>query len=393
MKFSDMAIMWLLLGVGIAFIRTKDWSIYMTPYVLIVIGIFFLIAIQAALASINYQQPLIDGLIITRTYWCYIAFLVILYLLDDSRKLHQFLDLLTWVAFILIGLSVINYINPVVFHHDWAEGQGIRSGIVRAYIPGMDLLTLSTLWQFSKWSEEPREKGISSLKTVVLYAAHIFRQSRGRLLSLTIVIMGLLLFRRQYKILFITGFFSIAGYLLVENAMEENLLESVFVSSVESISESSGTWGSRLDFMSTDIEHFKKNVWFGDGVGALRLDEEAKYKTLQEIELQDVAAKADLGYTRWLKSFGILGALWLVALYYFFINGIMRTSRSANPRHRVLVLFVLGYFSFIVISAITLNQFMLQPRIFLISLCAAILIRVAYEQRREKSGLPDIPGG
>lgn len=378
-KPGDIGLILLLLGIGIMALKTKNLNVLATHYTTIVAALFFLIAIEVGWTSIQYGQSLIDGVIITRDYWYYLSFILILYLLDSLESVEKFLEVITWMAFILILLSIINYINPVIFHHKWAEGHGIRAGVKRAFIPGMDLLTISTIWQFCKWIETPGHQRLSGIKAALLFAAHVFRQSRGRLISVTMILMGLLLYKRQYKLLFAALIISTLGYTVVERTMKENIVGNVLTSSIENVSDSSGSWGYRVRSMSMDIDHFLNNLWIGSGIAALRPEEGKRFQSREEERLEELSAKADLGYSRWIKSFGMAGIFWLMALYYFLASRSIRAERSVHGHFKPVAMLAASYFCYVAVSAITLNHFMLPPRIFMISLCAAILIRLEKE--------------
>ena len=97
-----------------------------------------------------YQQPIIDGLIAARKQYYYLSFFLFAVLLSDRDRIRTTLDLLSLLALALFFLGLVNYFVHPIFNHKWAEGQGIRGGIVRGYIPGMQIIVLACIWQAYK---------------------------------------------------------------------------------------------------------------------------------------------------------------------------------------------------------------------------------------------------
>ncbi len=385
---ADVGILLVMIGVAIIFIRTKNLQIVANMYTILLMLLFLLVAIQASLASFNYGQSIINGLIGLRDYTYYLSFFLFLFLLDDTNKIRKFLDLLSYCALILIVLSIINYaISNPLFYNQWAGGHGVRSGITRAFIPAMDILTVSLLWQYSKWIEKSKDGRYAGLLTGVIYSAHVFRQSRGRLLSVTAVMVGILILKARVKMLLFVIFIGLIAIVVINTYMEENILLSAFTSSAEDVAEGSGTWEPREIMLEQDLETFFKYPWFGGGTASLRQEPGTAFDTA---EFESLAAVDDLGYTRWLKSFGLAGVFWLLALCYFFFTRVRRADRLVQSKDRDIVLLVSSYFAYVLISFITLNHFMLSARFLIVVLCAAILIRINWDGTNKQSTIPAI---
>jgi hypothetical protein len=385
---SDVGILLVVIGVAIIFIRTKNLQIVANMYTILLMLLFLLVATQASLASFNYGQSIINGLIGLRDFTYYLSFFLFLFLLDDTNKIRKFLDLLSFCALILVVISIINYASPnTLFYHKWGEGHGVRSGITRGFIPAMDILTISLLWQYSKWIEKSKDGRYAGLLTLVIYSAHVFRQSRGRLLSATAVMVGILILKARVKTLLFAISTGLIAIVVIDIYMEENILLSAFTTSVEDVTEVSGSWEARDRMLKEDIEHFFEHPWFGGGTASLRQTPNSAFDTG---EFASLAAADDLGYSRWLKSFGLAGVFWLLALCYFFFTRVRRADRLVQSKDRDIVLLVSSYFAYVLMSFITLNHFMLSARVLIVVLCAAILIRINWDGTNKQSTIPAI---
>ena len=386
LKLGDLALGLLLPGVLLLIYKEQERSILFNLFTWLVVILFFFIALQAGMASLNYNQSIPSGLVTSRKYWFYLSFVLFVFLLDDSKKAGKFLDMLSWIAIGLFVLAIINYFYPVVFHHKWAEGHNVRAGMKRAFIPGMDVLTVAAIWQFTKWIEYYGSRVRSGWATAIIYAAHVFRQSRGRLLSLTLVIIGMLIFKRRYKESFIAALVALIGFAVLQYTMPENILEYAFESTAEDLTEGTGTWGGRMVDLERDLDYFLENIYFGDGLAVLRLSEGGGYSQKEIDAMKELAGTDDLGYSRWLRNFGVIGMFWLAALFYFFISRIIRANKLLRKEEdRVMVVFVYSYCGFMAISLITLNHLMLPPRILLLCFCAAMLVRINWNAMKERS--------
>jgi hypothetical protein len=382
LRVGDVGLGLILPGVLLVLYRARDRTILLNQFTVLIIILMFMVAVQIAMASMNYGQPLLAGFVPTRLYFYYFSFVLFVFLLDDVNRLSKFMDLLSWVSCVVIILSLVNYSVTVIFYHPWAEGHNVRSGIVRAYIPAMDMLTLAGIWRFAKWIELPGAQTSSGLIAAFIYAAHVWRQSRGRLISLTLILLGLMVYKKKWKALAAASVAILIGYLTLQQTMEENILENAFESSAENLMDSTGTWAYRKQAMQSDLNIFLDNIWLGSGTIALSLPEGGKYSEEELEELKEIANAADLGYSRVIKAFGAPGVFWLLAFFYFFISNSLKASKLATGQEsKTLAMMAASYTVYMLISSITLNHFMLPDRVMFMCLCATILIRIQWDAR------------
>ncbi len=305
-------LMWLALVIALT--RSTQLRLMENRISLLVFLYVLLVAIEIVLASMYFGQSLKDGIIAAREQYFYVSFFLFLLLLDDTGKIHQLLNVLTGVVLIVFALSLINYFGPTIFHHPVrSEGWGmIRAGIERAFIPGMRLASMVFIWQFARWVSMRRNRFIPGLLAIILLAQHFFSQGRGITIGVMMAAILMLFLTRQYRLLFKGGVVFLVAILVVGTFMEKNIITNVFVSSTEDVQSGSGTWEARLEQIKFSWEKFKEHPLVGNGSVALRIST-FKGDARAAEEAWALAYKSDLGYTKWLKSYGIAGVLWLMA--------------------------------------------------------------------------------
>lgn len=375
---ADVSLVLMFILVCILLLKKKDLSVLFNSITLFISFLFFLVFIHIGLANIYHDHPFVQGLIGGRKFLHFISFFLFLLLLDSEEKILRVLDLLCNVGIIVVALSLINYFGPTIFHHKHAEGHGIRAGITRGYIPSMTFISFCALWSFNKLISNRGPNYFTYISVFILYGAHVFRQARMSLITLSFVTIVLLISQRKYGlmlagVILIVSTSSILGYLL-----EENLLTYPFVSAKEDILESEGTWKPRLSQIKVDLEEFKKHYIIGGGAGVLRSHQDALTPTTwnKAVEILNLSYQHDLGYTHWLKNFGSIGLLML--MFYFlslFYMGYRSLRLSADYEYEILPYFASSYLLFVLISFITLNHFAVTKHSIFNSLNAAIMVR------------------
>ena len=158
-----------------------------------------LVAAHASIAAFYYQQPIIDGLIAARKQYYYLSFFLFAVLLSDRDRIRSTLDLLSLLALVLFFLGLVNYFMHPIFHHKWAEGQGMRGGITRGYIPGMQIIVMACIWQAYKLVKRSRISYTQLLYLMTLLGAVLFRQTRAHLLVVLGVIGLMLLINKRWS--------------------------------------------------------------------------------------------------------------------------------------------------------------------------------------------------
>ncbi len=150
---KDIGLIMILLGLAHQiFIKRANLAIFSNAFTWLFLGYLILVMTQVALASINYDQTLIRGLQVIRHQFYYLSFFLFLLLLRTPEEICKLLNGLTIVALGCVILSIVEYSGFELFHHQFADIDKLRSGIVRADVPGMDLISLAYLWNVSRWS-------------------------------------------------------------------------------------------------------------------------------------------------------------------------------------------------------------------------------------------------
>ena len=68
-----------------------------------------------------------------------------------------------------------------------------------------------------------------------MVAAHIFRQTRSRVIAVTGVIFVLLFYRKQYKALVLVAVFGVISFGIVQLMLPENILVELYATPFENI--------------------------------------------------------------------------------------------------------------------------------------------------------------
>ncbi|NWH03707.1 O-antigen ligase family protein [Desulfobacter latus] len=352
---------------------------------LLLIIYFLMIGIHISLSSIHYHQSIIDGMAAARSQFTYLIFFIFLYFLFENRvALEKCLD---WLAIIAVATSVISILHylgvSLHYREKFEDWEVVRSGIRRIFIPGLALIHFSLVWCFSNWIASDKRKTLYGIATVFFWAVLFFHQSRGQIIGLMAATLVIFLIARKIKLFVV--FFSIgilAAVILNLTMKEENLIMTTFSSSITDVREGSGTWEGRLHQMDTDFEEFKEHPLIGSGLVTVRI---SKFETTNKIEYLKMAAKArkeDLGYTHWIKMFGIAGIIWLAMLYFFSFKYCYRLIKTEKKNVSPLVFFCTGYLIFVVVSGVTLNHFMIADKSYLLAVFLAILVFLEKERKR-----------
>ena len=155
-RVSDVGIALIALGLLVYVLRSTDLRPLLNIFTWYVFAYLLLVVAQASIASFKYSQSVLDGLIVARHQFYYLSFPLFLLALNDTEKIRKFMGVLTVAALVLIIASIINYFGLTLFYHHRAEGHGVRAGVIRAFIPAMGILVMTSVWQFSKYLHENR---------------------------------------------------------------------------------------------------------------------------------------------------------------------------------------------------------------------------------------------
>jgi O-antigen ligase len=246
----------------------------------------------------------------------------------------------------------------------------------------MSVISLATIWSFTRWLESGKgwERRKSLLNTVFLLGALLFRQTRMRIISITVVVWAALLIRRKWKPLVVFFLISMAVFAVMNTAMEKNILTNAFSTAFTDVLDNTGTYPGRYVQMVEDLKEFKRHPWVGSGAGAVRAPTALGGSRLQ-YTMEVLTAKSDLGYSSWLSSYGLAGAAWLFLFFYVQFSMALKALKRTAGNDNILAHFALSYLIYELVSFITLPHLMHPESIIMDTLVAAVIVRLYYKTR------------
>jgi O-antigen ligase len=216
--------------------------------------------------------------------------------------------------------------------------------------------------------------------TLITYVAHFFRQTRSRIITLTIVSIVLLFWKKQYKFAISVLLFLFLIAFLFQTYAKSNFFLHPYLSAKNDITKVEGTWRGRIRQIKIDLEEFRKHPLIGSGSSVLRSNTEIyKGKDIHEIEhLMNLAYSDDLGYTHWIKHFGLIGVLIIILYFWSLFRKGLYVLKKCDEDSKKAATFSVLYLLFTCISFVTLNHFEIHHLIILNCLNAAIIVRSEY---------------
>lgn len=334
-----------------------------------VIYYLLLVVVQVSVASFNYSQSILDGMIAARYQLYYLSFPLFLLALNDLQKVQTFMKAFVMLAIALIVLSLINYSGLTLFYQQRAEGHGVRSGIVRAYLPAMSVLAMAALWQFWVYLKDKRLFTVHLVAFLICYGGVVFRQTRGRIIAVSFTLVMMLLAKRRYGLLAVGVMLLLLGLAGQAFLGSESILVNTFESAYSDVAQGEGTWKARMLQMQASWTVFIDNFLTGSG-GLVIRPTEAGWAGWGD--LYNVAFDADLGYWTWFKFFGYPGIVFLLALVLGFYWYTFRHGKLGEIGQ-----FAAYHFTCILISLVTINYLTQPEGIVLLCLTWAVLVRAA----------------
>lgn len=345
-----------------------DAKIFLNFFSLYTLAYLLLVGTQPAMASIYYSQSIVDGLIAIRDQLYYLAFFLYCLVFTDRRKSEIFLNCLTVTSFLLIFLSLVNYFAFTIFSHRFAEGHGMRGGILRAYVPGLEIIVLSAIWNFLNYVKSRRTFHYSIFVFLIMFGGILFSQYRGFIITVIATCTLILVIERKFGLLLMAAAALFAVAIAISIGTGENLLLNAFILTYEEVTNVSGNWEARMSQIRQSWTIMQETFWTGSGGVAVR---ETGWTNF--VNLRNIARGHDLGYWVWLKYFGIGG----VTLMIFFTSGLFAHIRStrmiANENDRRIAEFGGYYLISILISMVTIPYFTQGRGIIVLSLGMALL--------------------
>lgn len=369
--------------------RSKNIGILRNPITWYILGYLLIVATHVALASLYYGQSLLQGVIAARWQGIYLVFFVYLLVLNDDRSFMWLLEGLSVLALIVLILATINYFGPTILYNEKAEDWGgVRAGIQRVFVPGMALVSIAFIWQYSNWlTTTGVVKKYAGILALVFISGHFFQQSRGGIFGVMLVAIVALVLARKYKEILYAGIFGVLMVSATGTVMKENIFLYPFTSGVTDLSQGSGTVSGRLKTAEIAFNEFKQHPWIGSGIVAIRT---GTFDSLKRGNIKALTYQSDLGYAHWLKNYGLLGALWLAGFLWVLWTTSWRVLKRRSSQYYALDIFSFSYILFVTFTMVTLNHLMYPERILLLLLVAAILVRRAHTplmpDQEEKAG-------
>ena len=389
--FKPMDLGLILIGGGLAYYvlglrQIKPLANFFTWWV-----IFYLlfIMVQVTIAAFKYSQPIVDGILQARHQFYYLSFPLFILALDDLQKVGIFMKALSALVVVIAISSIINYFGPTLYDHERAEGWGVRGGVVRAYVPAMSLLVMAAVWQFWAYLKDHRLFKGSLITFLLLYGTVVFRQTRGRLIALTMTLLLMLVFKRRYGLLVAGVGVSLLGVALQGFLGDQSIVLNLAESAYTDISQTEGTWAGRMRQIQESWHVFTDNILTGSG--GLVLRSETGHMDGWG-DLFHVAFRTDLGYWTWLKFFGFPGILLLMVLLFAFYWYVLRCGTLGERGY--FGQFAAYHFTCVLISMVTIPYMTNAADIVVLCLTWAVLVTAASESRdTEMAELPEHEGG
>lgn len=374
---SDLGILILVISLTLLLIRSRRLGDLFTPIGLFVVAYLLMVLVHVSNASINYDQGVLSGLVRARHQFYYLAYFYFVLVFDTREKIERFLNLLTGVAFLLIVLAVINYFQPVIFHHElYGEGHGERGGVKRAYVAGMDVIGIAFIWQLTNFIYNRNKKFNAGLGAVFLFGGLLFRQTRGRIIAATLVAGWMLIRARRIKIL-AASFVSVCLIAItLQFILPENVLITSFTSVYSDVSDTEGTWRGRTQQIETSIDTFMEHPLLGSGAVLIRNTD-----VVLTGEVLAQAYQSDLGWPHWLKNYGLLGVVWMAGLVITLYVKKQRVIK--NDGDDIIAIFAWYQWLHFLVGMITIGYFFRAHGIAVISLILAIMTQTLFLGRKE----------
>lgn len=367
---TDLGILLIFLSLVYYLTRTSNLGRLSNFFSWYIFSYFLLITIQASIACFIYEQSVLNGIIQARHQFYYLFFPLLLVTLRDEGAFSKFMAILTVFSIILIVLSVINYFGPTIFVGDLALGRGERSGFVRAYVPGLQIIAMTGIWLFNKYLTQ--NKLVCPLLFIFLFifSGVVFAQTRGILIPFTFILFLMLVLKKRTK-LAVTAVIVFVVFLSTSSLiLRRNVPLSLFQQTYTDIRYSEGTVRGRLEQVEQSLAIFKNTMWFGSGAITLR--------DASNSGLAAVAFDSDLGYIHWLKFFGIPGIFLFISMAFVFYRSLLRCLLRSNASP--LLSFAGFHMTFILIAAVTQNYFTSTRKIPLLCLTWASLVLVRFSK-------------
>jgi O-Antigen ligase len=373
-NISDIGNFLVFFGLVIISFKKNISSLFHFSQTYLIIFYLLFVVLQISLAGLYYNQPILRGFIGARHQFYYLSFFFFFLAIDNTQTIRLVLNWLTILSLFAIFLGVLNYSGFQILTHKWASGHGVRSGIIRPFIPAMPVISISFFWELSKFICNRSFSLKYNLTTIILLSCHFFRQTRMRIIGVLFILLGTLLLKKRYRDLIFLLIIGIISIVTVELTMKENFIIDPLFSVFDNTMHSTGaSWRGRLNQVSIAIDEFKKHPIIGSGAISIRTDN-FYANHLNEYDLSSLAYMSDWGYLHWIKAYGLIGAIWLFAFLSIFLKGAFNINKTTKIKTDPdIALFCRITTIFFTITFVTLNHLMFPASIPLVCLVFAII--------------------
>lgn len=378
-----------LLSWGFFSLFVKQKSHYTPNSIVILLLFYFLMCgVHAIIASDIYPQGIVSSFIRIRHQFYYLILFIMLRRGFDETDWMFFLKMLYWLSFAAIVLGFVNYGFGGFLNHKWAEGHGIRSGVVRLFFPAMGLISFTAIWSFVEFMIYKKGAIRSVGWPALSYVTHILRQSRVRLLCLTAIITYHLYKAKRFKILVVSALAFVLLVFGLQVYTGSNIVAGL-VELTESEIDTGYTSGSsmrgRLYQLDHDIEQIKEHWIYGNSSVAISITSVPFSKGFSYAELTMLASTADIGLTHFVESFGVIGVIWLLFLWKIIFMRVRLIPQIECLKSRTVAVFGASYQGFVLMTFPTLNHYMKPELIVLNAISLAALFQFTNELKRAKN--------
>ena len=385
-NITDIGLLLIFIGITVCILRASDLSMLNNVITWHVFAYLIYVLAHVGIAGIYYGYSVVGGLIGVRHQFFWLSFLLFMLAFEKSENFAMFLNIISYVVMVLIILSVVNYVGPTLFYHDWAEGQGIRLGVTRGFIPAMPLVSMAGIWEGAKFVFRDRGKLLNGGRTILILAAHVFRMSRSRYIGVMSILFVQMVAKKQFKLLLVLAFVMCVGIATLDAFLADDLILGLIQNTVEELVEGKGSWASRMPQIEKAFDDFQKYPIFGSGAVAIRITEGLKITSDKQAEqVLLMVANRDLGFLVWLKLYGLVGVVWMTSFFLVLILKALRVAKRGKGNTQIMAVFGLSSLGFILITSINLNHYTLPAGCILVCLTAAAIMRADMEYRRSRA--------
>lgn len=381
---ADVGIVFMLATGFFIFLFSREKKILANRFTGLILFQMLFCLFHILFVQVRFDYPPTQAVIASRSFLNYFSFFYFLLLLDTPQRIYRVMEVLNWIMIVILVLSVANYFHPFLYH-EWAEGHYERAGVKRGFIPAMSVLSMLGIWSFANMFATAQMELKWRSYSFLYITAHIFRQTRMRIVGILFTLFCLAIYKRNFNSFFLALVIVIIGAVSINTFLNTNVLYGNIAVTLEEVSTESGSLGGRFIFAESIWEEMKKSPLaplVGTGGSAIRPYQKA-YKAISDKQFYQyyiLGKQSDFGYLNWIKNFGIIGVVWLVS---FFYSGwkYFRNATSRKRENEDLALFSGFYLIFVAGTSLTLEHFVVTDKIIPVMLSTAILVRLNFGWR------------